>query len=180
MTRRWMLIITTIVVVVAAVVIAVAAMDQSRGEAPQGAATSGSASNMTSPYDLTEISGDLDLDIIEDTSFISILILNTEGRPTSYMADADGAAATALTKAVRGAKQVKSRDLTGSSTTVMTTGGETIAGTTPTLTFVLPTRQTVTFAMDLEHGLLWRQGQAWRPDGELRTLIGAAITAPPE
>jgi hypothetical protein len=174
-----MLIITTAVVVVAAIIIAVA-MDQSRGDAPRGAATSGSASDVTSPYDLTEISGDLDLDILEDTSFISILILNAEGQLTSYMADADGAAATALIKAVRGAEQVNSRELTGSSTTVMTTGGETIAGTTPTLTFVLPTHQTVTFSLDLDHGLLWRRGGAWMPEGDLRTLIGAAITAPPE
>jgi len=166
-TRRSIL-ITAIAVIIAAAILFVIAHEQSRNNARRAADEATTTTGVTSPYDMTEISEKLDLDILENSSFVSILVPNTDGKPTSYMADADGSAAKALIQAVRDAIEMKSAPSASSF-------GETIAST---LTFVLPARQTVTFTLDIDAGLLYRQSQAWRPKGDLRALITAATTPP--
>lgn len=167
MTRRSIL-ITAIAVIIAAAILFVIAHEQSRNNARRAAAEATTTTGVTSPYDMSEVSGKLDLDILENSSFVSILVPNADGKPTSYMADAGGSAARALIQATRDAVEMKSAPSPGSS-------GETI---TSTLTFVLPSRQTITFTLDVDAGLLYRQSQAWRPNGDLQVLITAATTAP--
>lgn len=165
MTRRSILMIT-VAVVVAAAILFVIANAQSRNNARRAAADAAtSTTGSTSPYDMTEVSGELDLDILEDSTFVSILVPNADGKPTSYMADAGGTAAKALIQAVRDAIEVKSAPPPSSS------GAS-------TLTFVLRSRQTITFTLDVDAGLLYRQDRAWRPKGDLKALVTAATTAP--
>jgi hypothetical protein len=164
LTRRSILVVV-IAVIMAAAILFVIAHEQSRKNAQRSAADDAtSTTNITSPYDMTEVSGKLDFNIFEDTTFISILVPNAEGKPTSYMADGSGNAAKALIQAVRGSSEVKPAPANGSSAS--------------TLTFVLPSRRTVTFTLDLNAGLLYRQGQAWQPKGDLKALVQAATTAP--
>jgi hypothetical protein len=171
MTRKSILVIV-VAVVVAAAVLAVIATYQSRErdrQAAESAATS--STDVTSPYDVTEVTGELDLDILEDATFLSILAPNAEGEFISYMADADGDAAKALIDAVRKAPEVKLDNSEGSTTTAA-------SAVTSTLTFMLPSRQIVTFTLDLDAGILTRQGQAWRPRADLEALVETATTAP--
>jgi hypothetical protein len=156
----------TVAVVVAAAMLFVIANAQSRNKARRAAEEAASSTtSVTSPYDMAEVSGELDLDILDSSTFVSILVPNAEGKPTSYMADANGTAAKALIQAVRDAVEMKAApapDSSGAST----------------LTFVLPSRQTITFTLDVAAGLLYRQDQAWRPKSDLGVLIQAATTAP--
>ena len=165
LTRKSILVIL-IAVLIAAAILFVIAHEQSRKNAQRAAADDAtSTTTVTSPYDMTEVSGKLAFNILDSTTFISILVPNDEGKLTSYMADASGSAAKALIQAVRGSSEVKPAPAAGGSTA-------------STLTFVLPSRQIVTFTLDLSAGLLYRQGQAWQPKGDLKTLVQAATTAP--
>jgi hypothetical protein len=169
-TRKSILVIV-VAVVVAAAVLAVIATFQSRErdrQAAESAATS--STDVTSPYDVAEVTGELDLDILDDAIFVSVLVPNSEGRLTSYMVDADGDAAKALIDAVRKAPEVKPEHSEGSTTIA--------AASASTLTFMLPSRQMITFTLDLDAGTLARQGQAWRPRADLKALVEAATTAP--
>lgn len=182
LTRRGMLIFAAVVVFASVLVIAVIAIDQMRDSAQRSGGTAATLpSGISSPYDMAELRGELDLNRLMDTSFVSILVLDSGGRLTSYMTDADGTAAKALIEAVRSSKQVEPADLSASAETnapATVAQGAAATGLVPTLTFVLPSRQTVTFTLDLRHGLLFRESGAWRPEGDLRALISAATTAP--
>jgi hypothetical protein len=169
-TRRSILVIV-IAVIVATGFLAIIANQQARENARRQAASDAtSTTNVTSPYDVTEITGDLDLGILEDATFVSILIPNAEGKPTGYMVDADSDAARKIIDAVRKAPEVKPED-DATATTVS-------AGSGSTLTFMLPSRQTVTFAVNLDTGVLTRDGTAWHPRGDLKALLTAATTPP--
>jgi hypothetical protein len=158
--------VIVIAAIIAAAVLFVVAHEQCGKNARRAAADDAtSTTSVTSPYDMTEVGGELDLNILENTTFVSILVPNADGKPTSYMADASGSGAKALIQAVCNSSELKpapaSDGLTAS-----------------TLTFVLPSRQTVTFTLDLAAGLLYRHGQAWQPKGDLEALVQAATTAP--
>ena len=165
LTRKSILVLV-IAVIIAAAILFVIAHEQSRRNSQRAAADDAtSTTSVTSPYDMTEVSGKLDFNILENATFISILVPNAQGKPTSYMADASGSAATALIQAVHDSSGVKPAPASNGSTA-------------STLTFVLPSRQTVTFTLALDAGLLYRQGQAWQPKGDLKALVQAATTAP--
>jgi hypothetical protein len=165
--RRWMVIIATIVIVlIAAVTVVAILVDRDRDKARRAAAIAAtSTTGVTSPYDLTELPADADLDVVEDAAFVSILVPSAEGRPTGYGVSANLPAAQALMASVRDADEVDA-EAPGS------------AGDAGTLAFVLPTRETLTFTLDLEHGLVSRGGHTWRPDGDLKALIESATTTP--
>ncbi len=164
LTRKSILVVA-VAVIIAAVILFVIAHEHSRRDSQREAANAATPStDVTSPYDLAEVTGKLNLDILENAAFVSILIPNAEGKLTSYMTDASSAAAEALIQAVRDASKIKSPPSPAESSS--------------TLTFVLPSRQIVTFTLDLPAGLLYRQGQAWRPEGDLEALVNAATIAP--
>jgi len=166
--RKWMVIIAVLVIdLIVAVTVVAILVDRNRDEARRAAAIAAtSTTGVTSPYDFAELPPDTDLETIETASFVSILIPNAAGKPTSYGVSADLPAAWALIAAIRGAEELDD----DAAATVATAGNA--------ITFVLPTRQTVAFALDLEQGLVARGGRAWRPEAELSDLVAAAVAEP--
>ena len=163
-----------LIVVFAAIVVAVVLVDQSRDNSRKAeAAAATSTTGVTSPYDLTELPADAELDAIEHAAFVSILVPNVSGTLTSYGISSDLPAAQALTQAIRDADDVDPG--TPASSTGNSAGQ---AGVVSTITFVLPTRETLTFGLDLDQGLITRGDRAWRPRGDLRALVETAIAGP--
>ena len=159
------------VIVVAAAALTVLLIQQSRDIAPRTAeAAATSTTGVTSPYDLTELPAETNLDLTEDASFVSILVPSDAGVPTSYGISSDLVAAQALSKAIRDAEEV------GAEIAAATTEGGSPTGST--IIFVLPSRDTITFVLDLEQGLVSRGGRVWRPSGDLRALVEAATAGP--
>ena len=158
----------------AAIVATVLLVDRSHDNARRAAAIAAtSTSGVTSPYDLTELPAGTDLDVVEKAAFVSIFVPNGSGTFTSYGVHSDLPAAQALTKAIQDADEVGADS--GASVTGTTTADATA---TSTITFVLPTRETLTFTLDLEQGLVARGGQVWRPKGDLKALVEAATVNP--
>ena len=140
------------------------------GAPPVVAATS--TTDAGSPYDLTELAGEVDLGLVGQASFASISISGAGGRLTSYGVSSDLPAMQALSRAIQDAKEVDAQSLGP----VATGGGAPTA--TSTIVFVLPSRETLTFTLDLDHGLISRGNGTWRPAGDLRALVEAATTRP--
>ncbi len=169
---------SAVIVIVAVVVVTAVAVNHSRDEARRVAAISATSSaGVASPYDLTELPSDTKLSVVEDSSFVSILIPNTDGRPISYGISADLSTGQALIDSVCDADEVDSESAV---TTSNEPGGPADSkAMESTLTFVLPSRETLVFALDLDQGLIARAGHAWRPNGDLRALVEAAISTAP-
>jgi hypothetical protein len=196
MSRKWIIIIAVLVLdLIIAITVVAFVLDRERDEARHAAAVAAtSTTGVSSPYDFTELPDEVDLDVIEDASFLSILVPNETGELTSYGVSMDLPAAKALADAVRDADEVDAETaatIAGTASTVDDRTGTGTAGTDPTgagvagagvagaaLTFVLPGRETLTFLMDLEQGLIAREGRAWQVDGDLRALVQAATASP--
>ncbi len=140
------------------------------------------AAGVTSPYDLTELSPTADLDVVEDAAFVSIFVPNESAKMTSYAINSGLPAARALMEAIRNSEEVGAEAAT---TATSVAAAESSAGDdsesaalTPTITFVFPSRDILTFVLDLERGLISRGGQTWRPDGDLNALVETAIAGP--
>ena len=196
MSRKWIIIIAVLVLdLIIAITVVAFVLDRERDEARRAAAVAAtSTTDVSSPYDFTELPDEVDLDVIEDASFLSILVPNETGELTSYGVSMDLPAAKALADAVRDADEVDAETaatIAGTASTGDDRTGTGTAGTDPTgagvagagvtgaaLTFVLPGRETLTFLMDLEQGLIAREGRAWQVDGDLRALVQAATASP--
>jgi hypothetical protein len=139
-------------------------------------ATDSGATEVTSPYDFTELPAGTGPSDVADASYVSVLLVNKSGQLTSYGLSAEVAAAQALKEAVRQAEQVDG-DILSSLTTVTQAASAGTDGLRPTLTFVFPDRTTLTFAAYVEQGLIVRDERAWRVEGDLAMLIEAAATA---
>ena len=160
------------VVAVGAIVATVVLVDQNREDSRRAAAVAAtSTTGASSPYDLTELPADTDLDAIVDASFLSLLIPNDEGRLTSYGVNAKLPGAQTLAKAIMDAEEVNVTITTITAGTAGTVSGSSII-------FVFPSRATLTFNVDLGQGLVARGGKTWRPKGDLKALIKAATSAP--
>jgi hypothetical protein len=147
-------------------------VDQNSEDARRAAAIAAtSTTGASSPYDLTELPAETDLDAIVDASFLSLLVPNDEGELTSYGINAKLPGAQALAKAIMDAEEV---NMTITTTTTGSAG--TVSGSS--IVFVFPSRATLTFSVDLGQGLVARGGKAWRPKGDLKALIKAATSAP--
>lgn len=109
---------------------------------------------VTSPYDLEEAAGDFDLGTLSGAKFASLLLETPDGL-TSYMVAAGQEPFAALADAVAGAVKAE----------------EPAPDATESLTFVMPDRVTVTFALDVASGLIAREGTVWRVDGDLGSLV---------
>jgi len=196
MSRKWMVISAVLVLdLIIAIAVVAIVLDRERDDARRAAAIAAtSTTGVSSPYDFAELPGEVDLDMIEDASFVSILIPNETGDLTSYGVSMDLPAAVALADAVRDADEVDpetaadvlgnsamnegapSTNPAGGGTTGTDSGGAGVSGAA--LTFVLPSRETLTFLMDLEQGLIAREGRAWQVDGDLQALVRAATAGP--
>ena len=196
MSRKWIIIIAVLVLdLIIAITVVAFVLDRERDEARRAAAVAAtSTTGVSSPYDFTELPDEVDLDVIEDASFLSVLVPNETGELTSYGVSMDLPTAKALADAVRDADEVDAETaatIAGTASTGDDRTGTGTAGTDPTgagvagagvagaaLTFVLPDRETLTFLMDLEQGLIAREGRAWQVDGDLRALVQAATASP--
>lgn len=118
---------------------------------------------VTSPYDLTEAGEDFDLVSLSGAKFASLLLETPTGL-TSYMVAAGQEPFATLADAVAKATEVQ----------------EPAPDAAESLTFVMPDRVTVTFALDVASGLIAREGTVWRIDGDLGSLVRAVTEqAPP-
>ncbi len=179
---RWFfLAVAFLLVVLAAVVLTLLLVDKTRDSERRAAAEAATSTlGVSSPYDLTELPADTDLDVVDNAAFISILVPNAEGKLTSYGMSSELPTTEALVKAVKKADKVGDEEA-ATLAAAGSTGDPGAAGDTtgsPTITFVLPTRETLTFVVNLEQGLIVRGDQTWRPDGDLKALIEAAIAGP--
>ena len=167
---RWILAGAVILVVVVAATVTVLLLDRDRdGERRSTSDAAASGTLVTSPYDLIELPADTELDRVKDAVLVSVFVPNERGALTSYGMRADLPDAQALVNAVRDAEQVDP-DVAAAEL-----GSKAAASR---LTFVFPSRETLTFALYLDQGLIARDTAVWRPDGDLRALIRAATTGP--
>ena len=142
------------------------------GEEATGAGSTTSTTKrhtMSTQKALTEAQAKTDLQMIQNVSFVSIFLVDASGSKTGYGVSARLEPTQKLIEAVRAAKKV------GGTSTSTATGQQ---AEHSSLTFVLSTRRTVTFAMDLTSGLISRSGETWRPEGDLKKLVAAAIKKP--
>jgi hypothetical protein len=148
------------IVAIAIVIVALGAFFLARGGDETSSTTATTEGVVvTSPYDLTEAKAEIDLDIVKDAKFASIMLETSQGL-TSYMVAAEEPTFAALAEAVSRADETD----------------DTVPATQSTLAFVMPDRVTVTFVLDVDEGLIEREGRSWRPDGDLTALI-AEITS---
>jgi hypothetical protein len=189
--RKWIVIIAVLTVdLIIAITVVAIVLDRERDDARRAAAAAAtSTTGITSPYDFTELPGDVDLDLIEDASFVSILMPDENGKLTSYGVSMDLPAARAVADGVRNGKEVDAEtagSILGSDSTGAGMSGSdgTGAGTLgngsadAALTFVLPDHETITFVFYWDEGLIARRDRAWRVDDDLRALIEAATVGP--
>lgn len=181
MSRRGILIIGALVtaLLVAAAVVAVV-LDRNRdAERRDALSAATSTAGATSPYDLTEMPPATGIEVIAGASFVSIFVPNQAGTPTSYGVSADVPAARALIDAILDAEEVDLADVTAPAGSAPETSAGPAGGSfSPTVTFVLPTRETLAFLLDLDQGVISRGERAWRPAGDLRALVAAALAGP--
>lgn len=156
----------TVGVMALAVLLAVGAAVGLRGSGgPTQTTTTTGRAVVTSPYDFTEAAPDVDLSVLPEAKFAS-LTLQTATGVKSYLIAATNPAFPPLARAVASASK---------STEDTVNGGTAGEASGATLTFVMPDRTTVTFALDLEHGSLRRQGVTLKPAGDLAALVNAAV-----
>jgi hypothetical protein len=164
---KWLLLGTFLLVaVMVSIVVTLLLVDRSRDEARRAAVSyNTTATNVTSPYDFAELPAETDLDVVADAAFVSIFVPNDTGTMTSYAISLERPEAQALVAAIRDSDEA-GVDASGD------------AALTPTITFVFPNRDILTFTLDLEQGLIARSGQSWHPAGPLRALVEAATAKP--
>jgi uncharacterized protein YpmB len=172
--RKWLTAtVAALIIVIAIIAVTLVLVDRSHDQARRAAQVSATSTpTVTSPYDLTELPAATDLGKVKDAAFVSIFVPNKEGKLTSYGVTSELPAARALSQAIQGAKEVTpdvAATLSGATGT---------AGAISTVTFVFEGRETLTFTLDLDHGLIGRQGKVWRPEGDLKALVAAAVAGP--
>lgn len=134
-------------------------------ETPRSPTTSVSRGPVvTSPYDFTEADPTVDFNRFGDAKFISLLLENPAG-VRSYLLAPDSAGFATLIAALGSAQQT----VVPVSPPGQTTLSEPAVG--PFLTVVMADRTTYTFALDLKSNALVRGTQAWRLQGDLKTLV---------
>jgi hypothetical protein len=160
------------VIVVAAAITTVLLVRQSGESVGRTASATTSTAFAGSPYDLTELPAETDLRVIGEASFVSISIPGADGKLTSYGIGSDLPAMQALSKAIQAAKAVDAQSLGP------VASGAGAPAKVAALIFVLPSRQTLTFSLDLDKGIIKRGSRIWRPAGNLKALIEAATAQP--
>jgi hypothetical protein len=175
---RWVLLgVILIAVVMAAIVVSLLMVDRRHDEERRtAAAAAAAATEVTSPYDFSELPADIDLDDVKNAAFVSVSLADEAAQLTSYGINSDVPAAQALIEAVRAADEVDAAN--GTTSTALAGGAvDTDAPGDSTVTFVFPDRGILTFNLHLDQGLIARGEQAWRPIGDLRALVEAVVAA---
>jgi hypothetical protein len=178
--RRRLWVAGGVVVVVAVVVAIILAVVLRHGNANNTSGSdngTGDATEVTSPYDLHELSADTGPGDVSKASLVSISLPSGDGTSKYYGLSSGTEPANALIEAVAKAKEVEAGDL--ATTTTQQGGSSTRASTGATLTFLFPDRTTLSFDMYVQQGIIARGGRFWRVDGELSALVEAAVTAHP-
>jgi hypothetical protein len=164
-------------VVVAAIAVPLALVNRKGDSGPlatdQGLAA---ATEVTSPYDFSEVAGDGDPRDVERATYVSILLTDEAGKLTSYGINSSLPAAQGLVTAVGAADEVDAATLPTTGAGSGDGGGATVASA---LTFVFPDRSTLTYTLHLDQGLIARGTRAWKPAGDLQALVQAIVTAGP-
>lgn len=173
--RRWLAVTAAAAVIVVAVVLIVVLVDDEGAVSP-ATADSGAVTEVTSPYDFSELPEDSGPPQVENASYVSILLADEAGQVTAYGLNSNMSAAEALKQAVLGAGKADFDLVTSIMATASTVSGED-ATIGSTLTFVFPEREKLTFDLYVEQGLIARGRRAWRVDGDLAALIEAAVAA---
>ena len=168
---KWLLAtVIGLLVVMAVIIVALILSDRSDDEARRAeAAAATSTTGAASPYDLHELPVGADRDAVEEAAFVSIFTPDETGKLTSYGISSDLPIAKDLIEAVTEADDVDA-DVAASEL-----GGRAAEST---ITFVLSTRDTMTFALYLDQGMIARGAQVWRPEGDFAGLVKAAISGP--
>lgn len=168
---RWLLATVLCLLVIMAIIIVVLVLDDRGNDEVRRAeaAAATSTTDATSPYDLTELPIGADRDAVEDAAFVSIFTPDETGKLTSYGISSELPIARQLIEAVKKADEVDPGD---ASAALGSKAAES------TITFVLPTRETVTFALYLDQGMIARGAEVWRPDSDFATLVETAISGP--
>jgi hypothetical protein len=168
---KWFLaMVGGLIVLLAVVVVVVVLVGRDGGNSKDAeTADQDAVTLVTSPYDLVEMPADVDLDAVSKAAFVSVYVPNNDGQLTSYGVSSDLPAAKALTEAVKKADELDQAEADAA------TG---MVAAKSTITFVLPSRETITFSLYVQQGIIAREGHAWRPDGDLASLVDAAIKSP--
>jgi hypothetical protein len=173
---KWVLVLVAVMLVImVTIVVVLVLVDRDRDEdRRQAAATTTSSPPVTSPYDFSELPADTDLAALGQVAFVSILAPNDQGDATSYGISSDLPAAQALSEAIRNAAELDSNE--AAALTAALAGAMVAGNATPsTITFVFADRGTLTFVLNLDLEIVTRGERAWRPDGDLRALVEAAL-----
>lgn len=174
--RIALLVGVAVVVIAAAVLLTVFLAGDKDATDSQAASDTGAATAVTSPYDFSELPGGSGPAEVENASYVSILLADEAGGLTAYGLNSGMPAAEALKQAVLHADEVDS-DVVSSLTTVASTAASATVELGSSLTFVFADRGKLTFDLYVEQGLVVRGQRAWRVDGDLATLIEAAVAA---
>lgn len=168
---KWLLAtVIGLLVIMAVVIVALVVSDRNDDEARRAeAAAATSTTGAASPYDLHELPVGADRGAVEEAAFVSIFTPDATGKLTSYGISSDLPVAKDLIEAVKEADEVEP-DVVASEL------GSKAAEST--ITFVLPTRDTMTFALYMDQGMIARGAQVWRPDGDFAGLVQTAISGP--
>lgn len=165
--------------VVAIAVVAIV-IDRQRDGNERTSAIATSTTGISSPYDFVELPEDVELETLEEASFVSILVEDDSGMLTSYGVSAGLPATQALMESFSRAEELDAEagaDLATSGSTSEGGAGNTATSPRTTITFVLPGREILTFTVDLDTGLVVRAGRAWQVEGDLGALVEAAISS---
>lgn len=174
MSRRTQLVLLSVILlIIAAVVVVVVLLLTSGNEAGDGGTTGTLAgdTDITSPYDLHELSADTGPGDVQKASLVSISLPAADGASDYYGLSSDTEPAKALMKAVADADEVEASEESTSSEST-TTDQVPLS----TLTFLFPDRSTLTFELDVDAGTVARGGRVWLVDGDLAALVDAAIS----
>lgn len=186
--RTQIVLFSTIGVVVAAVVVVVLLLLTGNGEADDSVDTDTEPGemNVTSPYDLYELPEDTGPGDVQKASLVSISLTSADGTADYFGLSSDTEPAKALMKAIAQAKEVGEAeegedtesdegDEADDSTTTET---EVSDDATPDslITFLFPDRTTLSFVLYLEDGTIARGGRVWLVEGDLATLVDAAVS----
>jgi hypothetical protein len=137
---------------------------------------SGDSTQVTSPYDLHEAPAETGPGDVKRASLVSISLAAKDGSSSYYGLSVDTAAAKALIRAVSRADEVDAPSIV-TATTAPGTAPAAPTSAVSTLTFLFPDRSTLAFDLYVEQGIVGRSGHFWRVDGNLATLIEAAVSS---
>jgi hypothetical protein len=159
--RRLIFLVAALLVIAAVVIVIVLAVRHDSGTKTTQD-SDGSATAITSPYDLHELPAGAEPGDVQNASLVSLSLPGDSGTADYYGLSADNPAAKALIQAVSGADEVDAPE---------------VSTTASTLTFLFPDRSTLAFDLYLEQGIIGRGGHFWRVDGDLSALVQAAVSA---